>query len=76
MSSTSPPPDRQQLDDDGPVYTGMPTWLKAFLAAIAVLIIVLLVATWLGGEHGPGRHMSSDAPGIGLGQAATGIDKP
>jgi hypothetical protein len=78
MSSASPSPDREQLDDgdSGPDYTGMPTWMKAFLAAVAVLIIVLLIATWLGGEHGPGRHMSRDVPGINLGQAPTVIGVP
>jgi hypothetical protein len=30
--------------------------------AVAVLLLLLLVVLWaLGGEHGPGRHLSSPA---------------
>jgi hypothetical protein len=43
--------------------TGMPRWVKAFLITVAALVL-LLVAVMLitGGDHGPGRHLSS-APG-------------
>lgn len=38
----------------------MPRWVKVFLIAAAVLI-VLMIALMLasGGQHGPGRHLSS-----------------
>jgi len=38
----------------------MPRWVKAFLLAAAALV-VLTVAVMLisGGDHGPGRHLSS-----------------
>jgi hypothetical protein len=42
---------------------GMPRWVKAFVITVAALVL-LLVAVMLitGGDHGPGRHLSS-APG-------------
>ena len=38
----------------------MPRWVKIFLIVVAV-VVVLLVAGMLisGGQHGPGRHLSS-----------------
>jgi hypothetical protein len=43
----------------------MPSWVKIF--GIAALVLVALVAivmvTGIGGEHGPGRHLSAGNPG-------------
>lgn len=38
----------------------MPRWVKvaAIVAGILVLLFVVLQLTGVGGEHGPGRHMS------------------
>jgi hypothetical protein len=38
----------------------MPRWVKVFLITAAVLV-VLMIAVMLasGGQHGPGRHLSS-----------------
>ena len=38
----------------------MPRWVKVFLI-IAAALVVLMVAVMLvsGGQHGPGRHLSS-----------------
>jgi hypothetical protein len=38
----------------------MPRWVKVFLI-IAAVLVVLMVAVMLvsGGQHGPGRHLSS-----------------
>jgi cytochrome b561 len=44
---------------------GMPRWVKAAAIVGGVLIVLVLVLqlTGIGGEHGPGRHMSgSGAP--------------
>jgi hypothetical protein len=40
----------------------MPRWVKVFLIVAAVLLL-LMVALMLvsGGQHGPGRHLSSSA---------------
>lgn len=40
----------------------MPRWVKVFLITAAVLV-VLMIALMLasGGQHGPGRHVSSSA---------------
>ena len=55
--SPAPPP-RSQGE-----YPGMPTWVKWFLL-VALVAAVLVVAVLLitGGDHGPGRHMSSHTP--------------
>ena len=38
-----------------------PRWVTLALA-VTVLLLLLLVVLWaLGGEHGPGRHLSSPA---------------
>ena len=38
-----------------------PRWVTVALA-VAVLLVLLLAVLWaLGGEHGPGRHLSSAA---------------
>lgn len=41
----------------------MPRWVKVS-GIVAVLLALLVVAVMLlsGGEHGPGRHMSFEAP--------------
>ena len=44
--------------DDG--YTGLPTWVKWTLLAVVAVIVVLVLARFVvGGDHGPGRHMSA-----------------
>jgi hypothetical protein len=59
MSST-PEPNPAQPTDDG--YAGMPKWVKwTLLAILAVIVILVLVRFVVGGEHGPGRHMSAPA---------------
>ena len=52
-------PDETEPDSGTePTYTGMPTWVKWFVVAAFVLAVVVVVALLVGGEHGPGRHMS------------------
>lgn len=59
--STTPDPDQpDDPADDG--YTGLPTWVKWTLLAILALVVVLVLARLVvGGDHGPGRHMSAPA---------------
>ena len=39
---------------------GMPRWVKIFLIAAAVVLVLLAAAMLIsGGQHGPGRHLSS-----------------
>ena len=50
---------------------GMPHWVKVFGIVLAVLLALMILAMLVsGGQHGPGRHMSS----LGLGgvRVATG----
>ena len=37
---------------------GTPTWVKVFgiITLVVIALIVVLVATGRGGDHGPGRH--------------------
>jgi hypothetical protein len=42
--------------------TGIPRWVKVSgIVAAVVVAVVLLVMALIGGEHGPGRHMTSGA---------------
>ena len=40
---------------------GAPRWVKIFAiaAAFLALLVAILLITGLGGNHGPGRHLSS-----------------
>ncbi|MDA2813183.1 hypothetical protein O4J56_21235 [Nocardiopsis sp. RSe5-2] len=39
---------------------GMPRWVKAVIAAgAAVALLLVVLALFGGGEHGPGRHLSA-----------------
>jgi hypothetical protein len=68
MVNATPRPDRD-IDNDGTGRriagspSSMPRWVKVFgivaLALIALAVILLIT----GGEHGPGRHIPSDARG-------------
>jgi len=42
-------------------YPGAPRWVKVLGIVLLVLVLAILVikATGIGGEHGPGRHRSS-----------------
>lgn len=53
---TEPPyPDSQEP-------RGMPRWVKVFGIIVAILaIVVVAILIFGGGEHGPGRHLSSSA---------------
>jgi hypothetical protein len=44
---------------------GMPRWVKISGIVVGVLILLFLVLrlTGIGGDHGPGRHMSEPEPG-------------
>lgn len=45
-----------------PPYPGRPRWVKAALLAAAVLAVLLVLVTALGGgRHGPGRHVPGGA---------------
>jgi hypothetical protein len=50
---------------------GMPRWVKAFVITVAALVL-LMVAVMLisGGDHGPGRHLSSATGGAAPEQSA------
>ena len=34
----------------------MPRWVKAFIAAVVILVLLFVASLLLGVEHGPGRH--------------------
>ena len=36
----------------------MPRWVKAFIAAVVILVLLFVASLLLGVEHGPGRHAS------------------
>ena len=50
--------------DELPSYPGMPRWVKisAVIASMLVLLLVI-VLVFGGGQHGPGRHCQSGNAG-------------
>jgi hypothetical protein len=44
---------------------GTPRWVKIFaiIAIVLILLFVILKLTGIGGNHGPGRHFSSNENG-------------
>jgi hypothetical protein len=40
-------------------YPGAPRWAKIFGGTLIALLVLLLAAAIVGGEHGPGRHALS-----------------
>lgn len=57
-------PHVRATEPDQPGPPGMPPWVK--IAGVVVLALVLLFLVLrlagLGGDHGPGRHMSQGVP--------------
>jgi hypothetical protein len=51
MSQAQEGPDRDPT-------AGTPRWVKVFGAVALLIVLLLIVAMLLGGEHGPGRHLS------------------
>lgn len=53
---------RERPNNDQPPR--MPRWVKlaGAIAIILVLLFVILKLTGIGGEHGPGRHLSGSMP--------------
>lgn len=77
MSSHEPDPTSGSRSDGAPPLTGMPRWVKGLL--IAGLVAALLIGAamlLLGGEHGPGRHLSTMPPNIVTGTGSTGVAFP
>ena len=63
MAETAP-----RTDDDHGAPPRMPRWVKvaALIVGVLVLLFVVLQLTGIGGEHGPGRHMSgTTTPTVG-----------
>jgi len=59
MSQTHTKPDR-----GSPAST--PRWVKVFgiIGVVVILLVVIILATGLGGVHGPGRHLPTPTPTI------------
>ena len=52
--------DDANLETDSEDDPRVPRWVKLFgLAAILLLALVIVVMLLTGGQHGPGRHLSS-----------------
>jgi len=48
-----------------------PGWVKISAVVVAILVLVIVVAMLLGGNHGPGRHMSAAPTSAGPPEAAS-----
>lgn len=54
-------------DHTSPPPTGMPGWVKGFLwVGVALLLLVLVLKVFGGGQHGPGRHLPAGTVVSGL----------
>lgn len=50
----------RDLDDVRATPPGIPRWVKVSALVVAALIVVVIAVMLLaGGDHGPGRHMST-----------------
>ena len=50
-----------------PPYPGAPRWVKVsgtIVCVLALLAVVLVIASGGAGRHGPGRHMTSGDAGV------------
>ena len=60
MAERPPNPDTSDDTDvtSGHEYPGMPRWVKVsgIIVIGLVLLVVILLLTGVGGDHGPGRH--------------------
>ena len=72
MSSHEPDPTSGSRSEQAPPPTGMPRWVKGLLIAALVAALVIVAAMLLlGGEHGPGRHMSTMPPPLATSTEST-----
>lgn len=60
------PTRRRGASSDQP--PGLPNWVKISAIVVAILVAVAVVAMLLGGNHGPGRHMSAPTSEVGASQ--------
>jgi hypothetical protein len=56
-ASDAPPNGSASSGGDG--HPGMPRWVKAAIAVVLVLVVVLAIGKLAGVEHGPGMHGGS-----------------
>ena len=46
------------MQEGGDAYPGMPRWVKVTgIVVLGLLVVAIVAALALGGEHGPGRHL-------------------
>jgi hypothetical protein len=61
-SSTDPEPGGTGMRPDRGSTTGTPRWVKVSgIVALVLVLLVLVVMLFVGGNHGPGRHGGSHA---------------
>ena len=44
-------------EEDEPRHPGAPRWVKVSAIIAGVLILLVVIALLVGGDHGPGRHL-------------------
>lgn len=66
MSTAPQEPSGAPVRDEEPplTYAGMPGWVKWLLVVVVVLALMLVVVLLVGGDHGPGRHMSHELDNV------------
>lgn len=51
-------PTDQPAGPGRPEYAARPAWVRWLVIVAVALLVVVVLALLVGGEHGPGRHMS------------------
>ena len=64
----------RRTDADSETPPRMPRWVRMTLIVVGVLVVLFVVLrlTGVGGEHGPGRHLS----GLGAPSVAVVVSAP
>ena len=77
MSSHEPDPTSGSRSEAAPPLTGMPRWVKGLLiAALVAALLITAAMLLLGGEHGPGRHMSTMPLNVDASTGSTLVASP
>ena len=73
MTDAQHPSESEQDLTTAPVHRSppaMPRWVKAFIVAVVLLVLLFVGSMLLGVRHGPGRHAASDLDVVAMLQPA------
>lgn len=59
-----------------PAYPGTPRWVKTFGIVALVLVLLVAIALFVGGNHGPARHVPAGNAGDETPPVARVVQRP